>query len=72
MLRYRAFQDFFPGNRCFGCGPSNPIGHRIKSFWRDDKMEETICAWYPGKRFSAVTREVLHGGSFSRLCVSIV
>lgn len=28
-----ALQDaFFPGNRCFGCGPSNPHGFHLKSY----------------------------------------
>ena len=33
-----------PGNRCFGCGPSNEKGLQIKSFVDGD---EVICDWKP-------------------------
>lgn len=28
-----AFQDLIPANHCFGCGPGNPQGLRLKSRW---------------------------------------
>ena len=38
-----ALQDrYAPNNACFGCGPANDKGLRIKSFLRDD---EVVCEW---------------------------
>lgn len=63
----KPFQDYFPGNRCHGCGPSNFTGMQIKSFWRDEKKEETVCVWLPQKRFTAATLKTLHGGTSGSL-----
>lgn len=27
-----ALQDAWPDATCYGCGPANPAGHRIKSY----------------------------------------
>ena len=35
-------ETYAPGNVCFGCGPSNPKGLRIRSFVRG---EEVVCDW---------------------------
>ena len=29
----KAFQDVWPALTCYGCGPGNPDGLHIKSFW---------------------------------------
>ncbi|MBI2122440.1 MAG: hypothetical protein HYT98_04990 [Candidatus Sungbacteria bacterium] len=39
----------------------------MKSFWRDEKMEETICMWHPRRGFSAASENVLHGGTSGSL-----
>ena len=47
----QSLQDrFAPSNRCFGCGPANDKGLRIKSFAQGDEL---VCEWTPGD-FSAV------------------
>ncbi len=33
-----------PGNRCFGCGPANEKGLRIRSF---EDGDELVCDWKP-------------------------
>ena len=38
------FQDYMPGNVCFGCGTDNPKGLQIRSFWQDDV---STCLWKP-------------------------
>ena len=54
-----SLQDrFAPRNRCFGCGPANPEGLRIKSFPRGD---EVVCEWTPEKRHEA-HENMLNGG----------
>lgn len=42
-----AFQDVMGAeNRCWGCGPSNPHGLQIKSYWDGD---ESICRFRPAE-----------------------
>jgi hypothetical protein len=38
------FQDFMPGDTCFGCGPANPHGLKIRSYW-DGEIAK--CVWSP-------------------------
>ncbi len=40
-----AFQDLMPNNHCFGCGPTNDGGLRIKSYW--DGPNESLCSFVP-------------------------
>ena len=54
-----AFQDRMPGNRCFGCGPDNAGGLRIKSFWDGD---ESVCSFHPRPEHCAGPDHVLNGG----------
>ena len=37
-----AFQDQIPDNHCFGCGPHNANGLRIKSYWDGDEAVSTF------------------------------
>ncbi|MFC6979328.1 hypothetical protein [Microbulbifer taiwanensis] len=45
MTEQKAIQDQIPGNHCFGCGPDNDRGLRIKSYWSDD--DRTHCDFTP-------------------------
>jgi acyl-coenzyme A thioesterase PaaI-like protein len=46
-----ALQDrFAPHNACFGCGPANPKGLRIKT---RVEGEGTVCDWTPEKHHEA-------------------
>jgi acyl-coenzyme A thioesterase PaaI-like protein len=54
-----SLQDrYAPNNRCFGCGPANEKGLRIKSFVEDD---EVVCTWQPETHHEAYTN-MLNGG----------
>jgi acyl-coenzyme A thioesterase PaaI-like protein len=55
----KAIQDCIPHNRCWGCGPLNPLGLRIKSFWDGD---ETVCRFEPAPHHMAGPTHVLCGG----------
>lgn len=44
MTAQFCFQDFMPGDDCFGCGGNNSQGLQIKSFWQGD---DSICEWQP-------------------------
>ncbi len=55
----QSLQDrFAPRNACFGCGPSNPKGLRIKSMVRGD---EVVCEWQPEPHHEA-WENMLNGG----------
>ncbi|MCS5565967.1 MAG: PaaI family thioesterase [Methylococcales bacterium] len=41
------FQKYMPGNVCFGCGPDNPYGLKIKSYWQD---EWCVCDFRTGEK----------------------
>lgn len=61
----RAFQDQIPDNFCFGCGPENPKGLRIKSFWADDGS--SVCRYQPEPHQTAGPRQFLNGGIIATL-----
>ncbi|HUO85331.1 MAG TPA: PaaI family thioesterase [Thermoanaerobaculia bacterium] len=55
----QSLQDrYAPQNRCFGCGPSNEQGLRIKSFIEGD---EAVAEWLPQPHHEAF-ENVLAGG----------
>lgn len=54
-----SLQDrYAPKNRCFGCGPANEQGLRIKSFPREDEL---VCEWRPQPHHEAY-HNMLNGG----------
>ena len=56
-------ERYAPGNACFGCGPSNPKGLRIRSFVRDG---EVVAEWTPEPHHEAFPG-VLNGGIIGTL-----
>jgi acyl-coenzyme A thioesterase PaaI-like protein len=45
MAAEKSLQETYaPRNRCFGCGPANEEGLRIRSFARGDEL---VCDWRP-------------------------
>ncbi len=44
MTVQSCFQDFMPGDECFGCGANNRQGLQIKSYWQG---ENSLCEWQP-------------------------
>jgi acyl-coenzyme A thioesterase PaaI-like protein len=54
-----AFQDQIPDNFCYGCGPGNEQGLRIKSFWDGD---ESVSSFAPHASHTAGPRHLLNGG----------
>ncbi len=58
-VEHQSLQDrFAPRNRCFGCGPANERGLRIKS--RDDG-DEVVATWRPEPHHEAFPG-MLNGG----------
>lgn len=52
-----------PENRCFGCGPANPEGLRIRSFSQGDGL---VCRWQPRPHHEAFPG-ALNGGIIGTL-----
>jgi len=56
-------ERYAPGNRCFGCGPANERGLRIRSFAEGDTV---VCEWQPQPEHEA-WEGVLNGGIIGAL-----
>jgi len=59
-----AFQDLIPENFCYGCGPGNPVGLRIRSIWAGN---EALCVFQPAAYHAAGPRHILNGGIIATL-----
>jgi len=40
-------ETYAPNNRCYGCGPANAQGLRIRSFEDSENGDELVCDWTP-------------------------
>ncbi|MCU0305067.1 MAG: PaaI family thioesterase [Thermoanaerobaculales bacterium] len=60
-----AIQDTVPDNHCVGCGPDNPHGLRIKSFWSGDL--ETVCVFEPAPHMASAPPSIVNGGIIATL-----
>lgn len=60
----RPFQDQISNNSCFGCGPGNAQGLRIKSQWEnnDPTATRSLCEFQPEAHHNAGTPKFLNGG----------
>jgi acyl-coenzyme A thioesterase PaaI-like protein len=56
-------ETYAPHNACFGCGPSNPKGLRIRSFEQGDAL---VATWTPEPHHEAFPG-VLNGGIIGSL-----
>jgi acyl-coenzyme A thioesterase PaaI-like protein len=56
-------EKYAPQNACFGCGPANPKGLRIRSFLKGD---EVVAEWKPEKYHEAF-EGMLNGGIIGAL-----
>lgn len=54
-------ERYAPRNACFGCGPANPDGLRVRSFPTDGEGDPLVAEWLPSKRHEAFPG-VLNGG----------
>ena len=53
------FQSRIPNNHCYGCGPGNAQGLRVKSYWTGDDVAE--CRFTPSVHHSAGPEHYLNG-----------
>jgi acyl-coenzyme A thioesterase PaaI-like protein len=64
MMAELSLQErYAPHNKCFGCGPENERGLRIRSFARG---EEVVCEWQPAEHHEAFPG-MLNGGIIGAL-----
>lgn len=68
----QALQDVWPHATCYGCGPANMAGLRIKSYWSEDGTE-VVCRFQPKPEYNAGFPNVMYGGLVASLidCHSI-
>lgn len=55
----KSLQDQGTVTGCFGCGPDNVHGHRLKSFWQGD---EAIAHFTPMPYHCAGSPDIVYGG----------
>lgn len=60
----KAIQDRLPDNHCYGCGPDNPAGMRIKSFY-DGRISR--CEYQPRPEQCAGPKQFVYGGTIASL-----
>lgn len=58
----KAFQDYFQENDCWGCGPNNENGLRLKTYWKNENKNVTISTFIPKKFHKAGPDHILNGG----------
>ena len=64
MMKEQSLQEkYAPKNSCWGCGPANAEGLRIRSFPRGDQV---VAEWMPETKYEAFTG-VLNGGVIGTL-----
>lgn len=54
-------ERYAPANTCFGCGPANAKGLRLRSFPTGGDGDELVCAWRPEAHHEAFPG-MLNGG----------
>ena len=57
------FQDYMPGNICFGCGRDNHDGLQISSYWSGDIA---VCEWTSEPKYQG-WRNIMNGGIIASL-----
>ncbi|MFC7045858.1 PaaI family thioesterase [Halobacteriaceae archaeon GCM10025711] len=67
-----AVQDSWPGLTCYGCGPSNDEGLRLKSYLTADG-DALVATFEPRRAFNAGVADAMYGGLVASLvdCNSI-
>jgi len=54
-------EQYAPENRCFGCGPANEHGLRIRSFPETPGSDDLVCDWRP-QPYHMAFEGILNGG----------
>jgi acyl-coenzyme A thioesterase PaaI-like protein len=64
----RSLQEIYaPNGRCFGCGPANERGLRIRSFAVTDAVDANVVCDFTPERHHEAFEDVLNGGIIGTL-----
>jgi len=65
-------QDTWMNGTCYGCGPANPDGFHLKSYWSDDE-NFLVAQFDPHPKYNSGFPNVMYGGLVASLidCHSI-
>lgn len=55
-----AIQELIPHNHCYGCGPDNGSGLRLKSYW--DGHDSSVARFAPQSHLCAGPKHFVNGG----------
>ncbi|MHA2006210.1 MAG: PaaI family thioesterase [Promethearchaeota archaeon] len=68
-MEKKAFQDYYSDqmSHCYGCGRLNDAGMKIKSYWSEDKNEETSIAIFTPKPYQTAFPGYVYGGLIASL-----
>jgi acyl-coenzyme A thioesterase PaaI-like protein len=61
-----ALQDTWEHGTCFGCGPANPVGLQLKSYWAEDE-NVVVATYYPKPEHNSGIENVMYGGLIASL-----
>lgn len=72
MIENSAFQDLWPLNTCYGCGPSNPDGMHLKTYWSENQ-EYVLSVYTCDAKYNSGFPGIMFGGTVASLidCHSI-
>lgn len=59
-------QDTWPQATCYGCGPANPFGLHIKSYWSEDGSA-VVATYHADPKYNAGFDNVMYGGLVASL-----
>ncbi|MCB1616771.1 MAG: PaaI family thioesterase [Pseudomonadales bacterium] len=58
-----SFQQQIPDNHCFGCGPHNPQGLHLQSYWLNgEEGLRSTCSFQPANHHNAGPQHFVNGG----------
>jgi acyl-coenzyme A thioesterase PaaI-like protein len=68
-MEKKAFQDYYTDqmSHCYGCGRLNDAGMKIKSYWSEDKDNETSIASFTPKPYQTAFPGYVYGGLIASL-----
>jgi len=67
LIQGPALQSIWTQGTCYGCGPANPHGLQLKSYW-SVAADEVLCAFSPQPYHNAGFENVMYGGLIACLC----
>ena len=64
-MEKKSFQEQGSVSYCYGCGPDNERGLKIKSYWNG--KDEAVCIWRPEPHHCGGSKDIVNGGIIASL-----